>query len=128
MTGADDTPPTIRAHGLRGSMQRLLRENIFRRKPVHLPPFHLLSATTTDAPPFSQPKPQKPLISSHSNNVFHDQALIQLADVYQSLQLGDSHEATMTVYSTGVRIFGREHWERAVQERGVRSRGGYSTY
>lgn len=46
---------------------------------------------------------------------------MQLAAVYESLQLGDSQEATSTVYSAGVRIFGREWFDRAVQDRTTRT-------
>ena len=39
----------------------------------------------------------KPLLSRNSHNVFHEQALAQLASTYESLQWGDSHEATAKV-------------------------------
>lgn len=60
--------------------------------------------------------PDDPLIPKNSGNVFHEQALVQLASVYESLQLGDSREAVAQVYDLGERIFGREMFERAVRD------------
>lgn len=62
-----------------------------------------------------QQTPEDPLIPQHSGNVFHDQALVQLASAYESLQLGDSRDAIEQVYELGQRIFGVEIFERAIR-------------
>lgn len=71
-----------------------------------------------DEPPANcnRQTPENPLISKKSRNVFHDQALVQLASVYESLQLGDSQEAVTQVYEIGQRLFGGERFERAIRQ------------
>jgi hypothetical protein len=59
--------------------------------------------------------PAKPLIAPNSHNIFHDQALVQLASAHESLKYGDSQAATSDVYDLGIRLFGREKFDRAIR-------------
>lgn len=110
---------------LRSTMHRLFKDNIFRSSPVRAGSPTTLTSMDLQADDAlwnqESKAPQPPLISKTSSNVFHDQALMQLASAYESLQLGDSREATSTIWSTGVRIFGQDAFERAVSVRVART-------
>ena len=85
------------------------RENVCPHKPTSLLRVAFVNSIETEQ------TQEAPLIPRNSGNVFHDQALIQLASTYESLQLGDSREAVTQTYQLGKRIFGVELFDRAIR-------------